>query len=99
MSAIEATTCVKIVDRETMKVKQCLDRKTSWLGQTPHAFKKDIILRAYEKAIQGEIYGMDDCELVRKTGVDVVVVEGEWTNKKVTLQADLDVIRSWSKYV
>jgi len=99
MAAVETTTSVKIVNPETLAVEQCLDRKVSWLGQTPQAFKREIIIKAYRRAIKGEIEGKDDCELVRKTGVKVKVVPGEWTNKKVTLQTDLEIIRKWSKYV
>lgn len=99
MAAIETTTCVKVINHQTMEVEQCLERKKSWLGQTPQGFKKEIILKAYEKATKGEIEGMDDCELVRKTGVKVKVVAGEWTNKKITLPTDLEIIRKWSKYV
>jgi len=99
MTALEATTCVKLINPKKMEVEQCLERQKSWLGQTPHGFKKEIILRAYEKAMKGEISGMDDCELVRKTGVKVRVVPGEWINKKITLPSDLDIIKNWSKYV
>lgn len=99
MAAVETTTCVKKINQSTMEVEECLDRKKSWLGQTPQAFKREIIIEAYEKAIKGEIKGMDDCELVRKIGVKVRVIPGEWTNKKVTLPSDLEIIRKWSKYV
>lgn len=99
MAAVETITCVKVINQQTMEVEQCLDRKKSWLGQTPQGFKKEIILKAYEKAVKGKIEGMDDCELVRKTGIKVVVVPGEWTNKKITLPTDLEIIRKWSKYV
>ncbi|MCX6817068.1 MAG: IspD/TarI family cytidylyltransferase [Candidatus Beckwithbacteria bacterium] len=99
MTAVETTTSVKLINPQKMEVEQCLERQKSWLGQTPHGFKKEIILQAYEKAIRGEICGMDDCELVRKTGVKVKVVPGEWTNKKITLPSDLEIIRNWSKYV
>lgn len=99
MAAVETTTCVKMINRQTMEVEQCLDRKKSWLGQTPQGFKKEIILQAYSKAMKGEIAGMDDCELVRQIGQKVVVVPGDWTNKKITLPTDLEIIRKWSKYV
>lgn len=99
MTAVETTTCIKKINTKTMEVEECLERTTNWLGQTPQGFKKEIILKAYEKAIKGEIKGMDDCELVRKTGVKVKIVPGEWTNKKVTLPTDLEIIRKWVKYV
>jgi 2-C-methyl-D-erythritol 4-phosphate cytidylyltransferase len=99
MPGLASATCVKIIDPKTKKIKECLARATSWLGQTPQAFKREIIIKAYEKAIKGEIVGMDDCELVRKTGVMVTMIEGEWTNKKVTLPSDLEIIRKWVKYV
>lgn len=97
MTAVETTTCVKLVNPQSLEVEQCLERQKSWLGQTPHGFKREIILKAYEKAIKGEIKGMDDCELVRKTGVGVKVIPGEWTNKKVTLPTDLNIVRQWYK--
>ena len=97
MAAVESTTCVKVIDPKSLEVRQCLERKRSWLGQTPHGFKKEIIMKAYEQAIKGKIKGMDDCELVRKTGVKVKVVPGEWTNKKITLPTDLEIVRSWVK--
>jgi 2-C-methyl-D-erythritol 4-phosphate cytidylyltransferase len=99
MAALETTTCVKRVNHKTLEVEECLERKNSWLGQTPQAFKREIILKAYRQAIKGKISGMDDCELVRKTGVIVKVVPGEWTNKKITIPTDLTIIRNWSKYV
>lgn len=99
MAAYETTTCVKLINQQTMEVEQCLDRNKSWLGQTPQGFKKEIILKAYEMAVKGEIKGMDDCELVRKTGRKVKVVPGEWINKKITIPTDLEIIRKWIKYV
>ncbi|MFH1280681.1 MAG: IspD/TarI family cytidylyltransferase [Candidatus Beckwithbacteria bacterium] len=99
MTAVEATTCVKLIDPKTQEVKECLGREISWLGQTPHGFRKEIILSAYKRAIKGEISGMDDCELVRKTGVKVKIVPGEWTNKKVTFPTDLAIVRNWVKVI
>ena len=99
MAAYETTTCVKVINYQTMEVEQCLDRKKSWLGQTPQGFKKAIIEKAYQMATKGKIQGMDDCELVRKIGQKVVVVPGEWMNKKITIPTDLEIIRKWIKYV
>lgn len=99
MTGVSATTSVKIIDPKTKNVKECLMREKTWLGQTPQAFKREVILKAYKKAIKGEIAGMDDCELVRKIGEKVTMVEGEWTNKKITLPTDLEIIRKWSQYV
>lgn len=99
MAAVETTTCVKLINPHSLEVEQCLERQKSWLGQTPQAFKREIIIKAYKQAIKGKIEGKDDCELVRKTGVKVKVVPGEWINKKITLQTDLEIIRKWSKYV
>ncbi|MFH0942683.1 MAG: 2-C-methyl-D-erythritol 4-phosphate cytidylyltransferase [Candidatus Beckwithbacteria bacterium] len=99
MAGVETTTCVKVINPKTMEVIKCLERQRSWLGQTPQAFKREVILKAYEAVRQGKITGMDDCELVRKLGIKVMMIEGEWTNKKVTLPTDLEIIRKWSKYV
>lgn len=92
MAAVEVHTCVKYV--EGLWVKKCLPRAKTWLGQTPQAFKKEIILQAYEKAIkEKEFNGMDDCELVSNLGIKVKIVPGDWQNIKITVPFDFLIAR------
>lgn len=96
MLALGASTCIKYVEKDY--VKKCLDRENTWLGQTPQAFKRRIILNAYKKAIDNEKFrGMDDCELVNKLGTEVKVIPGNKTNIKITNPSDLIIARHFFK--
>ncbi len=96
MAAIETHTCIKQVKNNC--VEKCLPRETTWLGQTPQAFKREIILAAYQKAIDNkELNGMDDCELVSSLGIRVKIVAGDIMNLKITVPSDLIIARHFFK--
>jgi len=65
------------------------DRKTLWSIQTPQAFRYDIIKKAYEKALEDKFYGTDDSMLVERMGYLVKVVEGDYSNIKITTIEDI----------
>lgn len=90
MAAAPATTCVKFV--KDLIVKKSLPRSKTWLGQTPHGFKKELIIKAYEKALKDKYFSpSDDCELVMRLGKKVKVVSGSPINIKVTHPSDLKI--------
>ena len=68
-------------------VKKTLDRNNLWEIQTPQVFKKEIIVKAYAKFI--DLTVTDDAALVEKLGKRIHVVEGEYSNIKVTTPEDL----------
>lgn len=66
-----------------------LDRKTLWAIQTPQAFRRDILEKAFEKAIGDRFYATDDAALVERLGEKVTIVEGSYENIKITTPEDL----------
>ena len=66
-----------------------LDRSTLWAIQTPQAFRRDILEKAFEKAIDDGFYATDDASLVERIGVTVRVVDGSYENIKITTPEDL----------
>jgi 2-C-methyl-D-erythritol 4-phosphate cytidylyltransferase len=64
------------------------DRKRLWAVQTPQAFRREWLVKAHEQA-SGEPAATDDAMLVEQLGIDVRVVEGEYTNIKLTTPDDL----------
>lgn len=61
-------------------------RETAVLIQTPQGFKREEIIRAYEK------YGFnetDDCSLMEKMGESITIVEGSYENLKLTTAEDI----------
>ena len=57
--------------------------------QTPQAFRREVLLSAHEHFAGRETVATDDSMLVEEMGVDVRVVQGEYTNIKLTTPDDL----------
>ena len=79
---------VKVID-ETGSIKNTPDRTRLRLVQTPQAFRREIILDAYERAYQEGFYGTDDASLVERMGVTVRTIPGSPYNIKITTPEDL----------
>jgi 2-C-methyl-D-erythritol 4-phosphate cytidylyltransferase len=88
---------VKCTIKETVRqrrarrqvVKATLDRERLWEIQTPQAFRKDIILKAYNSF--GMINVTDDSALVEKLAIPVSMVMGSYMNIKITTPEDIHV--------
>lgn len=78
-------------------VKKTVAREGLWLTQTPQAFRRPIIVAAYQKAAADGFYGTDDASLVERMGIPVRMIPGDCNNIKLTTPEDLllgDVIMS-----
>ncbi len=62
--------------------------------QTPQAFKKDILVRAYKKAFDDAVDATDDSALVERLGIKVKAVFGSYKNIKITTVEDLKHARA-----
>jgi 2-C-methyl-D-erythritol 4-phosphate cytidylyltransferase len=72
-------------------IKETLKREGLWLAQTPQTFRRELLLQAFETALNDGFYGTDDAALVERAGFEVRVVPGAVTNLKVTTPEDLKV--------
>ncbi|WP_028309173.1 2-C-methyl-D-erythritol 4-phosphate cytidylyltransferase [Desulfitibacter alkalitolerans] len=70
-------------------VQKTLDRSSLWTVQTPQAFRKDLLLECYKKAIEDNLQGTDDASLLEAYGYPVTVVMGDYRNMKITTKEDL----------
>lgn len=68
------------------KVEATVPRERLWAVQTPQVFRADVLKRAYA---QKDLSSTDDCGLVERLGEEVVLVEGDVRNIKITRQGDL----------
>ncbi|WP_176475631.1 MULTISPECIES: 2-C-methyl-D-erythritol 4-phosphate cytidylyltransferase [Paenibacillus] len=66
------------------------DRQSLWAVQTPQAFRLSDLLQAHQSAEQEGFVGTDDAMLVERMGVPVAVVEGKYSNIKITTPDDLE---------
>jgi 2-C-methyl-D-erythritol 4-phosphate cytidylyltransferase len=60
-----------------------------WAVQTPQAFQATWLLEAHNRAARQAFVGTDTASVVEWAGGDVLVIEGERTNIKVTTPDDL----------
>jgi 2-C-methyl-D-erythritol 4-phosphate cytidylyltransferase len=71
------------------KVIDTIPRQDIGLAQTPQAFSTRALKRAHELALRSGLSGTDDAVLLEAAGYQVVAVEGEPENFKVTTPEDL----------
>ncbi len=86
--AVRIVPTIKEID-EDLKVVRTLERSRLWAVQTPQAFRRELILRAYESAGEQRSLVTDDSTLVERIGYKVKVIEGSRQNFKITTQEDL----------
>lgn len=70
-------------------VTETVDRSCLWAIQTPQVFQADLIRAAVEKAAQENAQVTDDCSVVERLGMKVVLTAGDRQNIKVTTPFDI----------
>lgn len=85
--AVKSKDTVKRVDGEY--IKETLRRSELVNVQTPQAFKRETILKAYAWGMKNEIKATDDSSLVEQLGYKTTVVLGDYNNIKITTPEDV----------
>ena len=88
IAAVPEKNTIKIATSERF-VDKTLPRNLLWEIQTPQAFRREIIEKAYESAISDKFLGTDDSSLVERIGYPVKIVESDSSNIKLTTPDDL----------
>ena len=65
------------------------NRERIWHAQTPQIFPRELIVKAYQNALEVGINDTDDSALVERIGGEMVIVSGSPFNLKVTRPEDL----------
>ena len=85
---------LKRVDPATRQIVETVPRAGLVAVQTPQAFRRDLLVRAYA-ARSGLTHVTDDAQLVEALGHPVHVVDGSPFNLKITTAADLKVAAAY----
>ncbi len=72
-------------------VDQTLDRANLFAIQTPQVFERELLFRAYA---QPDLGSTDDAGLIERLGEQVVIVQGDPTNLKLTHANELPLLRA-----
>jgi 2-C-methyl-D-erythritol 4-phosphate cytidylyltransferase len=90
IAAIPVKDTIKIVDSNKI-IRDTPDRSNLWAAQTPQGFQVNLLKECHEKGKQLGWEVTDDAALLEKCGQNVLIVEGEETNLKVTTPVDLTI--------
>lgn len=80
-----------------LRVQQTLNRDQLWEGQTPQFLAKEILLKGFAKAQEQNLTVTDDVSLAELINHPVSMVEGAYTNIKVTTPEDLVIAEHFAK--
>ena len=83
----KTTDTIKEVD-STGRIIRTIDRSKLYNTQTPQAFRTSLIKEAHERLINGNF--TDDCSMLEELNIPVYIVNGSYTNIKITIKSDLD---------
>ncbi|WP_134702161.1 2-C-methyl-D-erythritol 4-phosphate cytidylyltransferase [Ammoniphilus sp. YIM 78166] len=86
--AVPVKDTIKVVD-ENRNVINTPSRQSLWAVQTPQAFRLSDILYVHRLAEEQGFLGTDDAMLFEWQGKTVAIVDGDYTNIKLTTPEDL----------
>ena len=92
--AVKAKDTIKI-GNDKNEVVETTDRANTWIVQTPQCFDTEILKFVHEK-YRNEV-ATDDCSLVEREGVTVKLIEGDYTNIKITTKEDMEIAKKLIK--
>jgi 2-C-methyl-D-erythritol 4-phosphate cytidylyltransferase len=81
---------IKICDQKGMVV-ETPPREKLWAVQTPQVFPRELLLDAYEKALEIGLVATDDAAILEYFGHPVKIIMGDYSNIKITTPEDLDL--------
>lgn len=87
---VKSKDTIKITDSDGIVI-DTTKRSNTWIIQTPQCFDRKILLNLHEKYKDEEV--TDDCMLLEKDGYKIKIIEGDYTNIKVTTYSDINIIR------
>lgn len=91
--AVPAKDTIKIVVDKT--VVETPKREMLWQAQTPQSFRYSVIFTAYKNGESESFVATDDSSLVENYGGKVKIIEGSYSNIKITTPEDLNVAETF----
>ena len=96
VSGVKTKDTVKVTD-EKNKVQDTPARDNIWIVQTPQGFPHHIIKEAHKQAYETGFNGTDDAVLVERLGLPVCMVDGDYSNIKLTTPDDMIIAEALIK--
>ncbi|MEO1377747.1 MAG: 2-C-methyl-D-erythritol 4-phosphate cytidylyltransferase [Cyanobacteria bacterium J06635_10] len=90
IAAVPVKDTIKVVD-ENRIIQSTPSRKHLWAAQTPQGFDVKLLKQCHAEAVSKGWEVTDDAALFEKCGLEVLIVQGEETNLKITTPIDLAI--------
>lgn len=91
--AVKSKDTIKICDDSNV-VQNTTNRQNTWLIQTPQCFDRNILKSAHERFDPNDESITDDCMVLEKCGYQIKVIEGDYSNIKVTTFDDMNIVEN-----
>ena len=91
---VKAKDTIKIVN-EFGEIVTSTKRENTYLAATPQVFDRKILLELYNKYKGIEF--TDDASLLESDGYKVKLVDGDYTNIKITTKSDIEIVKEYIK--
>lgn len=91
---VKSKDTIKITDENNIVI-ETTKRANTWVIQTPQCFDRKTLLNMHEKYKNEEC--TDDCMLLEKENYKVKIIEGDYTNIKITTYEDINIIAELMK--
>lgn len=94
ITATKAKDTIKLIKKD-MTVEKTPNRDFLYNVQTPQAYDRKILIQLYKKYLKSEFKITDDSQLFEiYTDYPIKVIDGEYTNIKITTQEDIILARA-----
>lgn len=89
---VKSKDTIKVTDKNNIVI-NTTKRSNTWIIQTPQCFDRNVLLQMHEKYKNEEV--TDDCELLEKEDYKVKIIEGDYSNIKITTYDDLNIVKGF----
>lgn len=90
---VKSKDTIKITDENNIVI-NTTQRSNTWIIQTPQCFDRKILLNMYEKYKECQDI-TDDCQILEKGKYDIMIIDGDYTNIKITTYEDLEIAKKF----
>lgn len=92
---VKSKDTIKIAD-ENGVIAQTTKRENTWIIQTPQCFNREILLNAHNK-FKNDSDITDDCMILERDNHAVKIIQGDYSNIKVTTFDDMNLANEFLK--
>ena len=89
---VKSKDTIKITDDNGIVISST-NRSNTWIVQTPQCFNRNTLLQMHKKYANED--ATDDCGLLERDNYKIKMLEGDYTNIKITTYGDLNIAKEF----